>query len=53
MDFDVNFLINAGTGSKTVPSTDGTSNGSIIKAPIHFMLFVLFIAWCGSTVTKF
>ncbi|KAF2314854.1 hypothetical protein GH714_036934 [Hevea brasiliensis] len=33
----------SGTGSKTVPSTEGTSDGSIIKAPLPFMLFVFFI----------
>ncbi|KAF2325225.1 hypothetical protein GH714_025422 [Hevea brasiliensis] len=43
----------SGTESKTVPSTDGTSDGSIIKASLHFMLFAFFIVWCGSTVTKF
>ncbi|KAB5568357.1 hypothetical protein DKX38_002150 [Salix brachista] len=41
------------TGSKTVPSSTGSSDGSIVKAPPHFMLFVIFAAWCGSTVTKF
>ncbi|KAG6783899.1 hypothetical protein POTOM_009581 [Populus tomentosa] len=42
-----------GTGSKTVPSSTGTSDGSIVKTPLHFVLFVLFVAWSGSAVTKF
>ncbi|KAF5727055.1 putative Nonspecific lipid-transfer protein precursor [Tripterygium wilfordii] len=43
----------SGTGSKTVPSTDGTSDGRIIKAPLHFLLFLLFIASSASSVTMF
>ncbi|EEF37599.1 non-specific lipid transfer protein GPI-anchored 15 [Ricinus communis] len=43
-----------GAGSKTIPSTtDGTSDGSIIKAPLHFMLLAFFLLWSGSTITKF
>ncbi|KAM5563701.1 non-specific lipid transfer protein GPI-anchored 5 [Rosa sericea] len=42
-------------GSKTVPSTDGnTSDGSSIKAPLHFVLFLIFVISCASsTFTKF
>ncbi|KDP21428.1 hypothetical protein JCGZ_21899 [Jatropha curcas] len=43
----------SGSGSKTVPSTNGTSDGSIRKAPIHLMLFAFFILWCGSAFSKF
>ena len=48
-------IVNTGTGSgsKTVPSSTGTSDGSIVKAPLHFVLSSLFLAWCGSAVTKF
>lgn len=42
-----------GSGSKTIPSSTGTSDGSIVKAPLHFVLSILFVAWCGSTVAKF
>lgn len=41
-------------GSKTVPSTDGnTSDGSSNKAPLHFVLFVIFVMSCASSLTKF
>ncbi|KAK9945270.1 hypothetical protein M0R45_010793 [Rubus argutus] len=41
-------------GSKTVPSTDGnTSDGSSIKAPLHFVLFVIFVMSCASSLTTF
>lgn len=42
-------------GSKTVPSTDGnTSDGSSgSKAALHFVLFLIFVASCASSVTKF
>ncbi|XWS36322.1 hypothetical protein CRYUN_Cryun20dG0075200 [Craigia yunnanensis] len=40
----------SGTGSKSVPSTDGgSSDASIEKATLHLVLFLLFIG----TVTKF
>uniref|UniRef100_A0A2N9GFE3 Bifunctional inhibitor/plant lipid transfer protein/seed storage helical domain-containing protein n=1 Tax=Fagus sylvatica TaxID=28930 RepID=A0A2N9GFE3_FAGSY len=46
--------IPSGAGSKTIPSIDGsTSDGNTINAPLHFMLFVLFIVSCASTVTMF
>ncbi|KAJ4845371.1 hypothetical protein Tsubulata_039386 [Turnera subulata] len=41
------------TGSKTVPTTGGTSDGSITKASLQVMLLALFIAFCGSTVARF
>jgi len=42
----------SGTGLKTVPSIDGgSSDGSIVKAPLHFMLFLLFIMSCVSTIS--
>ncbi|KAJ6931149.1 hypothetical protein NC652_014603 [Populus alba x Populus x berolinensis] len=34
-----------GSGSKTIPSSTGTSDGSIVKAPLHFVLSILFVAW--------
>ncbi|XP_024167846.1 non-specific lipid transfer protein GPI-anchored 5 isoform X1 [Rosa chinensis] len=42
-------------GSKTVPSTDGdTSNGSrSINALLHFVLFLIFVVSCASSITKF
>ncbi|KAE8009750.1 hypothetical protein FH972_006168 [Carpinus fangiana] len=44
----------SGTGSKTVPSLDGSfSDGSVVKAPPHLMLFLLFIVSCASTITSF
>ncbi|KAM5563703.1 non-specific lipid transfer protein GPI-anchored 5 [Rosa sericea] len=41
--------------SKTVPSTDGdTSDGSrSINAPLHFVLFLIFVVSCASSITKF
>ncbi|XP_050204097.1 non-specific lipid transfer protein GPI-anchored 15-like isoform X2 [Mercurialis annua] len=43
-----------GTGSKTVPtSTDGTSDASIIKAPLNFMPLAFFVLWSGSTIINF
>ncbi|KAB1203309.1 hypothetical protein CJ030_MR8G003122 [Morella rubra] len=47
------------SGSKTVPSVDGSttgsSDGSTVKAPLHFVLFLLFIVscTCASTITTF
>ncbi|GFY98808.1 hypothetical protein Acr_13g0002090 [Actinidia rufa] len=44
----------AGTGSKTFPSTDGTSSGgSIIRSPLQVALFLLFIISSASTATLF
>ncbi|KAK1578159.1 hypothetical protein Q3G72_027999 [Acer saccharum] len=45
----------AGTGSKTIPTTgeNGTSDGSFVRAPLHFILFLLFIVSCASTLSKF
>ncbi|KAL5792891.1 hypothetical protein ACOSP7_001485 [Xanthoceras sorbifolium] len=44
----------AGAGSKTIPTGgNGTSDGSIARAPLHSILFLLFIASCASTITKF
>ncbi|KAL6214681.1 hypothetical protein ACLB2K_014113 [Fragaria x ananassa] len=42
-------------GSKTVPSTDGnTSDGSRgIKAPLPFVLFLIFVASCASVSPSF
>ncbi|XP_004290617.1 PREDICTED: non-specific lipid-transfer protein-like protein At2g13820 isoform X2 [Fragaria vesca subsp. vesca] len=42
-------------GSKTVPSTDdgNTSDGSSIKAPLNFVLFLIFVISCASSFTKF
>ncbi|XP_059439796.1 non-specific lipid transfer protein GPI-anchored 15 [Corylus avellana] len=41
----------SGTGSKTVPSLDGGfSDGSVVKAPLHLMLFLLFIMSCAETL---
>ncbi|KAL5561711.1 hypothetical protein UlMin_031458 [Ulmus minor] len=46
--------IPSGGGSKSVPSTEGgSSDGSSIKAPLHFVLFVFFIVSCASTITVF
>ncbi|GMN48828.1 hypothetical protein TIFTF001_018001 [Ficus carica] len=43
-----------GGGSKSVPSTEGsTSDGSGIKAPLHFVLFILFALSCSPTFTTF
>ncbi|XP_008235392.1 PREDICTED: non-specific lipid-transfer protein-like protein At2g13820 isoform X2 [Prunus mume] len=43
-----------GEGSKTVPSTKGnTSDGSNIKAPLHFVPLLLFVISCASTLTSF
>ncbi|KAJ6306625.1 hypothetical protein OIU78_021864 [Salix suchowensis] len=50
---DIPSASGTGSGSKTVPSSTGTSDGSIVKAPLHFVLSFLFLAWCGSAVTKF
>ncbi|KAJ4727443.1 Non-specific lipid-transfer protein-like protein [Melia azedarach] len=44
---------NGGAGSKTVPTTGGASDGSITRSPSHFVLFVLFITACASTIIKF
>ncbi|KAM7501361.1 hypothetical protein LguiB_000265 [Lonicera macranthoides] len=45
-------LPSGGAGSKTVPSTDGsTSNGSITKGSSQLVLFVLFIASFASVAT--
>ncbi|BFG43129.1 hypothetical protein CerSpe_294030 [Prunus speciosa] len=44
----------SGEGSKTVPSTNGkTSDGSNIKAPLHFVPLLLFVISCASTLTSF
>ncbi|KAL1816705.1 hypothetical protein ACET3Z_019279 [Daucus carota] len=44
----------SGGGSKTVPSTDGTTSaGGNIKVPVHIVLFALFIASCASAASKF
>ncbi|XP_038714376.1 non-specific lipid transfer protein GPI-anchored 19-like [Tripterygium wilfordii] len=43
----------SGTGSKTVPTTDVPSDGRIMKAPLHFLLFLLFIASTASSVVIF
>ncbi|XP_023882405.1 non-specific lipid transfer protein GPI-anchored 15 isoform X2 [Quercus suber] len=46
--------IPSGAGSKTTPSINGgSSDGNTIKAPLHFMVFLLFIVSCASTVTMF
>ncbi|KAI5589682.1 hypothetical protein BDE02_05G178300 [Populus trichocarpa] len=50
---DIPSASGTGSGSKTIPSSTGTSDGSIVKAPLHFVLSILFVTWCGSTVTKF
>ncbi|KAJ7977367.1 Non-specific lipid-transfer protein-like protein family [Quillaja saponaria] len=44
----------SGAGSKSVPSKDGRtlSNGSIVKARPHLLLFFLFLMSCASAVTK-
>ncbi|KAK2998370.1 hypothetical protein RJ639_023907 [Escallonia herrerae] len=47
-------FMTAGTGSKTVPSTNGSSSGgSNMKAPLHLVAFVLFIAKCASAISSF
>ncbi|KAK3193747.1 hypothetical protein Dsin_025057 [Dipteronia sinensis] len=45
----------AGTGSKTIPTTgeNGTSDGSFDRAPFYFILFLLYVLSCASTLTKF
>ena len=51
--FYFNAWINAGAGSKTVPSTDGSSSdGGIMASPLHFVVLV-FITLCVSTFTGF
>ncbi|KAL4602952.1 hypothetical protein ACB092_10G090000 [Castanea dentata] len=46
--------IPSGEGSKTTPSINGgSSDGNTIKAPLHFMVFLLVIVSCASTVTMF
>ncbi|EXB22122.1 Non-specific lipid-transfer protein-like protein [Morus notabilis] len=43
-----------GGGSKSVPSTEGSSSdGSNVKAPLRFVLFLLFTLSCSSTLTIF
>ncbi|KAF8388085.1 hypothetical protein HHK36_026751 [Tetracentron sinense] len=43
----------AGSGSKTVPSTDNSSDGSYTKLPYSLLFFLLFIASYASTFTSF
>ncbi|KAM1001451.1 hypothetical protein ACFX15_007630 [Malus domestica] len=44
----------SGGGSKTVPSTNGnTSDGSTSRAPLHFVLFLVFVMSCASSLAKF
>ncbi|KAH9729786.1 AAI domain-containing protein [Citrus sinensis] len=45
--------IPSGSGSKTVPTADGSSSsGSIITMPLHFTVFILFLASCFSSAIK-
>ncbi|KAH9729785.1 AAI domain-containing protein [Citrus sinensis] len=43
----------ARNGSKTVPTTGGTSDGSIVRAPFNFVLLLIFIASRASTIINF
>ncbi|XP_059461196.1 non-specific lipid transfer protein GPI-anchored 5 [Corylus avellana] len=43
----------SGSGSKTVPSTDGTSAGSSIKLSISHLFFLLCAATFASTITAY
>ncbi|KAA8543263.1 hypothetical protein F0562_021242 [Nyssa sinensis] len=45
--------IPSGTGSKTVPTSGSTSDGSITRMPLHLTVFILFVAACSSAVIKF
>jgi len=50
----MSFWLIAGAGSKTVPSTDGgSSDGSAIEVPSHLVFYLLAIASCALTFTKF
>lgn len=50
----VNGSMNAGTGSKSVPATDGsTSDGTIMELPLTLTILALFIASHASTCTGF
>ena len=51
--FYFNAWMNAGAGSKTVPSTDWrSSDGGIMDSPLHFVVLP-FITSCVSTFTRF
>ncbi|XP_068339885.1 non-specific lipid transfer protein GPI-anchored 15-like isoform X1 [Pyrus communis] len=44
----------SGGGSKTVPSSNGnTSDGSTSRTPLHFVLFLVFVMSCASSLSKF
>lgn len=52
--FYFNACMIAGAGSKTTPSINGGSTDrNTIKASRHFMVFLLVIVSCASTVTMF
>ncbi|XP_031254953.1 non-specific lipid-transfer protein-like protein At2g13820 [Pistacia vera] len=41
------------SGSTSTSTTQDSSDGGIRRTPIHFVLFLLFVASCASTIAKF
>lgn len=54
MGFDITVLVDAGGGSKTVPSTGGdSSDGSTTGLPISLLFSLFFITSYASALTGF